>query len=80
MAQLLLGMAAAVAAFSRRWWVRLGVGCSLLLLALHLLLNRLLLPLANSQLLPGVLSEASRISMRQVGRCCEKCDMCDKVL
>lgn len=38
----------------------------MLLLGLHLLLNKALVPLANRSLLPGLLADASRLSMRQV--------------
>jgi len=67
-AQLALGMLAVLQAFMRRWAVRAGLGASLLLLGLHLLLKtRLLLPLVNHQVLPGLLLQASAVTMRQVG-------------
>jgi hypothetical protein len=65
--QLLLGLWALAQVALRRWLVRAGLGLGLGLLALHLLLNRLLLPLANRQLLPGLLAEAQELTLREVG-------------
>lgn len=55
-------------AWLSRWLMRAGVATGVLLLGLHLLLNKALLPLANRTLLPGLLADASRLSMREV-RC-----------
>ncbi|KAF6250262.1 hypothetical protein COO60DRAFT_1706191, partial [Scenedesmus sp. NREL 46B-D3] len=66
LAHLLLGLWALVQAWLRRWLVRAGLGLGLGLLALHLLLNKLGLPLANRQLLPGLLEEAQALSLREV--------------
>lgn len=59
-------------AWLSRWLLRSGVAAGMLLLGLHLLLNRVLLPLANRALLPGLLADASRLTMREVreGVCC----------
>jgi hypothetical protein len=53
-------------AWLSRWLMRAGVATGVLLLGLHLLLNKALLPLANRTLLPGLLADASRLSMREV--------------
>jgi hypothetical protein len=64
--QLLLGLAALAQVWLRRWLVRAGLGLGLGLAALHLLLNKAALPLANRQLLPGLLAEAEALSLREV--------------
>jgi hypothetical protein len=64
--QLLLGLAALGQVWLRRWLVRAGLGLGLGLAALHLLLNKVALPLANRQLLPGLLAEAEALSLREV--------------
>lgn len=46
--------------------MRAGVAAGVLLLGLHLLLNKALVPLANRTLLPQLLADASRLSMREV--------------
>jgi hypothetical protein len=56
-------------AWLSRWLMRAGVATGVLLLGLHLLLNKALLPLANRTLLPGLLADASRLSMREVCVC-----------
>jgi hypothetical protein len=53
-------------AWLSRWLLRSGVAAGVLLLGLHLLLNKALLPLANRALLPGLLADASRLTMREV--------------
>lgn len=65
-AQLLLGLAALAQTWLQRWLVRAGLGTGLGLLLLHLLLNRLALPLANRQLLPGLLAEVEAATLREV--------------
>jgi hypothetical protein len=65
-AALSLGLASLLQAWLSRWLMRAGVSGGVLLLGLHLLLNKALVPLANRSLLPGLLADASRLSMRQV--------------
>ncbi|KAF8055821.1 TIC236 [Scenedesmus sp. PABB004] len=63
---LLLGVAALLQAWLRRWLVRAGVATGVGLLALHLLINRVALPLVNARLLPGLLDEAQQLTLREV--------------
>lgn len=65
--QLLLGLLR----LGRHWLqyilVRAGVGTAVALLALHLLLNKVVLPLVNGSVLPGALQQAQAATLRQVG-------------
>jgi hypothetical protein len=55
-------------AWLARWLLRAGLYGAAALLLLHLALNRVVVPLINRRVLPGLCADASRLSMRRVRR------------
>eukprot|EP00878_Enallax_costatus_P043848 GHUV01051944.1.p1 GENE.GHUV01051944.1~~GHUV01051944.1.p1 ORF type:complete len:258 (+),score=99.28 GHUV01051944.1:99-872(+) len=64
--QLLLGLLALTRGWLQYILVRAGVGTAVSLLALHLVLNKVALPLCNKKLLPGLLQQAQAATLREV--------------